>query len=131
MQKQIDIHPRIAGRTLGVVVARRQYNLFRNILRELLHPIRIPGRVRSGDRHLGQLFLKLGPKRLPLGEELVVGPGLVPLIAMFEEIGLVAKLNTHQFRSKRPGHKATFGKRLLQRASAKVQAIDAAPAGRV
>ena len=74
--------------------------------------------------------MKRSPKRLPPGKELVVGPGPIPLIAMFEEIGLVAELHTHQLRSKRPCHKATFGKRLLRRASAEVQAIDTAPAGR-
>ena len=75
--------------------------------------------------------MKRSPKHLPPGKELVVGPGLVPLIAMLEKIGLVAELHTHQLRPKRLGHKAALGKRLLRRASAKVQAIDAAPAGRI
>ena len=49
---------------------------------------------------------------------------------MPEEIRFVSELHCDQLPSQRLGHISTFGKRLLQRASAKVQAIDASPAGR-
>src|ERR1035437_4582785 len=52
-------------------------------------------------------------------------------IAMLKEIGLVAELHAHHLAPERLGPKAALGERLLRRASAKVQAIDAAPAGRV
>src|ERR1035437_4731046 len=129
MQKQVDIHPWIGRRTLGVVVARYQHDLFRNVLRKLLHPLLVGGRIRSGHRNLRELLMKRSTERLPPGQELVAGPGLVPLMAMLKEIGLVAELHAHQLAPERLGHKAALGERLLRRASAKVQAIDAAPAG--
>ena len=75
--------------------------------------------------------MKCSPERLPTCQVLIVGPWLVPLIAMLEEIGLVAELDAYQLIAERLGYKAALGERLLQRASAKVQAIDTAPAGRV
>ncbi len=129
MKKHVNGHLRIGGWTEGIVVAGCEHDLLRNFLEEPLYPLLVGGGVGPRNSNQGKPFMKRRAKRLPLGEVFVEGPGLIPLIAVFEEVRFVAELHADQLRPQGFCHKRTFSQGLFNGASAKVQAIDAAPAG--
>ena len=106
-----------------------QHKLTGNVPQELLHPLLVVCCIRAGDREMRQLFMKGGAEEFPADKEFVVGPGSVSLIAMLEEIRLVAELNAYQLVPQSLGNTGALGERLFDRAAAQVETVDAAPSG--